>query len=239
MNHNPPQPAADRAAYYAAAESWAHDVHGAMRQSRRLAWIIAIVAATVAVLEALALLLMAPLKTSVPYVFVVDRQTGYVETARSLNPGPLTQNTAVTQSYLVQYVLARETFDVNDLRPNYRKVMLLSSPALREAYAQAMRPDNPASPLKLHRRTTLVQVTVKSVSMLGPASALVRFDADETDAGQPAQRSSYAAVIGFRYASEPLKMGDRFENPLGFTVTSYRRDAETVGPTPAAAASAP
>ena len=41
-------------AYYVEAESWAQDRQDALRGSRRLAWIVAAAAATIAVLEAIA-----------------------------------------------------------------------------------------------------------------------------------------------------------------------------------------
>ena len=225
-----------RASYYASAGSWAEDVQGGLRRSRKVAWMVAAAAATIAILEAFALVLLMPLKTAVPYVFVVDRQTGYVESARSLEAGPLTQNAAVTQSYLVQYVLARETFDVNDLRSSYHKAMLLSAPAVRDQYARDMRPTAPDSPLRRYHKTTQVKVTVKSVSLLGPHSALIRFDTDRLEAGQSPQRSSYGAVVGFRYLQRSMPMAERFENPLGFQVTSYRRDVEWTPPPPPAPA---
>jgi type IV secretion system protein VirB8 len=49
------------------------------------------------------------------------------------------------------------------------------------------------------------------------------------------------AVVRYRYSTEPMKLEDRFVNPLGFQVTSYRRDPEAVPPsaaTPPAAAPA-
>ena len=36
-----------------------------------------------------------------------------------------------------------------------------------------------------------------------------------------------AAVLAFRFTGAPMRMEDRFTNPLGFQVVSYRRDAET------------
>lgn len=236
MNHQPKTTGGfDRKAYYAAAETWAQDAEKGLRRSRTLAWTIAAAATAAAVLEAVALALLTPLKTAVPYVFVVDRQTGYVEAARSLQPGTLSQSAAVTQSYLVQYVLARETFDLNDLQAGYQKAMLLSAPAVRDQYAHQMRPADPDSPLRGYLKTTQVKAIVKSVSLLGPNSALVRFDTERTDGGQVSQRASYAAVLGFRYVQTPMPMGQRFENPLGFQVTSYRRDTEWT-PAPASPA---
>src|ERR1700744_4034596 len=99
-----------------------------------MAWWVAGGACAVAALEALALFALAPLKTVVPYAISVDRQTGYVETVRPLAPGALSQDQAVTQANLVQYVLARETFDATDLRDAYRKITLWSAGEAREQY---------------------------------------------------------------------------------------------------------
>jgi len=223
-----PSVAAERAAHYQAAASWSADIHGALRASRRTAWIVAGAALAVAVLEAVALAALTPLKSVVPYTILVDRETGYVETAQGLKTGALTQDAAVTQAFLVQYVIARETFDAADLSENYRKVMLWSAPDARNAYREDMAKTNPTSPLLVNTPTTIVQTTIKSVSLLSPTSALVRFETTRRDAGSPPRdRRDYAAILSFRYTGAPMRMEDRFTNPLGFQVTSYRRDAET------------
>ena len=221
-----------RKQYYQEAATWASDVHGSLRASRRVAWIIAGVAVGVAALEALALASLAPLKTVVPYTITVDRQTGYVETVKPLAPGALSQDQAVTQALLVQYVTDRETFDATDLRENYHRIMLWSAADVRGQYDLLMHKTTPNSPLNLYSPTTLVNVTIKSVSLLSATTALVRFDTTRHDVGSTTgSQQSYAAVLAFRYTNAPMSMGDRFINPLGFQVTRYRRDAETVTPT--------
>jgi type IV secretion system protein VirB8 len=227
-------PAADRGAYYAQAASWSQDVHGALRASRRLAWIVALGLGVIALLEAVAIVVMMPLKTVVPYTITVDRQSGYVETARGLIPGRLSQDTAVTEAFLAQYVLAREGYDVTDLQANYRKVALWSAGPARDQYLRTMSASNPQSPMKLYPPTSVLQPIIKSVSLLSRNSALVRFDVERHDYGAATgERQSYAAVIGFRYTGAPMRMGDRFLNPLGFQATSYRRDSEMIGSTAA------
>ena len=229
-----PRPgAAQRKANYDQAASWAADVNGTLRASRRVAWIVAAAAVLAAVLEAIALAALAPLKTVVPYAILVDRQTGYVQTLDALQPGALSQNAAVTQSYLVQYLTARETFDATDLRQNYQKVMLWSAGDARADYQHAFDRTNPESPLKLYPPSTVVSVSIESVSLLGPGSALLRFTTTRHEAGSPGgEQRAYAAVMAFRYTSAPMSMQDRFLDPLGFQVTRYRRDSETA---PAAA----
>jgi type IV secretion system protein VirB8 len=217
-----------RQRYYEEAASWSADVHGALRASRRIAWIIAAAAVLVAVLEALALAALAPLKTVVPLAITVDRQTGYVQAETTLKPGAMSDNLAVTQSNLVRYVTARESFDATDLRENYRQIMLWSGGEARVQYSNLMRKSAPDSPLNLYPATSQVSVNVESVSLLTPTTALVRFSTTRQDAGGGVQAPRFwAASIAFRYAEGPMSMGDRFINPLGFQVTRYRRDSET------------
>jgi len=234
-----PKPDQRRKQYYQEGATWAGDIHGALRASRRVAWFVAAAAAAIAVLEALALAALAPLKTVVPYTITVDRQTGYVETVSGLKPGSLSQDQAVTQSFLVQYVIARETFDATDLREKYHEVMLWSAGDARDQYQRLMQKSTPSSPLNLYSPTTVVSTTIKSVSMLSPTTALVRFDTTRRDAGSTASsQQSWAAALAFRYSNAPISMGDRFINPLGFQVTRYRRDPETLAPTIVAAPAA-
>ena len=226
---NYPSPPADRIAYYAQSESWAQDVQGALRASRQRAYWVAGAAVLVAMLEAIALVALAPLKTIVPYTITVDRQTGAIEIASGIRPGPLSQDVAVVQAFLAQYVLARETFDVTDLQDEYQKVAAWTSGPARDQYLREMARTNPQSPINLYDTATMVKVTVKSISPLSRTSALVRFDAERNNGGNaPTERRAYTAVIGFQFTGHSVRSEDRFLNPLGFQVISYRRDAETV-----------
>lgn len=220
--------------YYADAASWNRDRVQSMRSSQRLAWWIAGVAAAIALLEALALVLLTPLKTVEPYTLLVDRNTGYVQALNPLDPARIAPDTALTQSFLVQYVTAREGFDIATLNANYRKVALLSVGNARSNYLASMQAANPANPLSIYPRSTLVDVRVKSVSPLNANSALVRFDTVRTDAGgQPQPGAPWVAVLRYRYSGAPMKLEDRFINPLGFQVTGYRKDAEAPPPSTA------
>jgi type IV secretion system protein VirB8 len=214
-------------AYYAEAASWNRDRAHAMGSSQRIAWWIAGVAASIALLEGIALVLLTPLKTVEPYTLMVDKTTGYVQALKPLDQAKISPDTALTQSFLVQYVIAREGFDMATLNANYRKVALFSADKARSSYLQTMQVSNPASPLMLYPRTTTLDVRMKSVSPIGSNAALVRFDTVRSDSGAQAQPpNSWVAVIRYRYSTEPMKLEDRFVNPLGFQVTGYRKDPE-------------
>ena len=217
----------DHDKYYAAAQSWADERVEAERKARKLAWTVAAVAGAIALILALALAMLVPLKTVQPYVVTVDKQTGAVEIATTLANGRLTQNEAVIQAQLANYVRVRETFDATDLALNYRRVQLLSGPDVRTAYIASMAATNPASPLRALSPGDTLAVRIKSVSLTGNGSALVRYDLDRTVAGGRGVSSQpYVSAISYGFSDKPLRAADRFENPLGFEVTRYRRDAE-------------
>lgn len=228
-------------AYYKDAASWNRDRVEAMRSSQRTAWIVAGAAGAVALLEAGALVLLTPLKTVEPYTLMVDRTTGYVQALKPLDQAKVAPDAALTQSYLVQYVIAREGFDMATLKPNYRKVALLSADKARAGYLQAMQVSNPDSPLVKLPRSSTIETRVKSVSPIGADAALVRFETVRSDQGaQPQPPSPWVAVIRYRFAREPMTLEDRFVNPLGFQVISYRKDPEALPEAlPAVAAGAP
>jgi type IV secretion system protein VirB8 len=218
-------------AYYAEAQSWNRDRVQSMHSSRKIAWWIAGAATTIAVLEAIALVLLMPLKRVEPYTLMVDRTTGYVQALKPLDEATIAPDAALTQAFLVQYVIARESFDIATLNANYRRVALFSAERARSTYLQMMQASNPNSPLVAYPRTSLVEVRVKSVSPIGRNSALVRFESVRIDTGaQPQPAAAWVAMIRYRYSRAPMKLEDRFINPLGFQVVSYRKDPEALPP---------
>jgi type IV secretion system protein VirB8 len=229
-------------AYYREADSWADDRQDMLRASRRTAWIVASVAVVIALFEAIALIVLMPMKTVVPYTLLVDKQTGYVQDLKPLDAEKIAPDTALTQSFLVQYVIARESYDAGGLQASYRKVQLWSAESAKADYVNAMQPANPASPLNRYPRNSIVDTRVKSISSLGGNSALVRFDTVRRDQGGQAQPAeSWVAVIKYRFSTGPMRAEDRFVNPLGFQVFGYRRDQENLTPdaAPAATGTAP
>lgn len=213
--------------YYPSAVSWVDERVASERRMRRIAWGVAGTAGATALVLAIAIMVMLPLKSVQPYVVTVDRQTGSVEVATTLKGGKLSENEAVIQAELANYVRNREAFDETDLAHSYRRVQLRSSPNVRSAYVAAMAADNPDGPLRTLSPGDTVSVRIKSVSLLGPGAGLVRFDAERSAAGgRIIDSRPFVSALSFGFNDRPLRLEDRFDNPLGFAVTRYRRDSE-------------
>ncbi len=236
----PPNGVAARAQYYETASTWAQDTHETLRRSRRTAWIIAGIAVGIAAIQAVALVVLVPLKQTMPYTITVDRETGYVQTTRGVNLGTLSETEAVAQSFVVQYVLARETFDAADYREQYRKTLAWSQGAAETEYLRDWDKSNPNGIQSRVSANTRIQVTVKSVTILGPRSAMIRFDTERSEGGGgPGMRQPWVASVVYSFSNKPISEQDRYLNPLGFQISSYRRDAETTQPVPMPAAPLP
>jgi type IV secretion system protein VirB8 len=227
------KPALDLDDYYRAAASWGEDRERELAASRKVSWIVAGVATAVALIEAIALIFLLPLKTVVPYTLLVDKQTGYVEQLKPAESRTIDPDAALIRSFLVQYVIERESFDIDTLNNSYRKVALWSAGDARTRYINGMQATNPESPLARLPRRAVVDVKILSVSSLEGDTAMVRFTTERGDAaGSGTVPENWVAVIRYRFSGAAMSAEDRMTNPLGFQVIRYRRNAETL-PAPA------
>jgi type IV secretion system protein VirB8 len=214
--------------YYAQSASWAQEQNDALRSSRKVAWVVAGIASIIALALAVTLMFLMPLKTVVPYTLLVDRQTGYVQSLSPIETNRIAPDTALTQSFLVQYVIAREGFDRATIQSDYRKVALWSAESARSSYLSEIQVSNPDSPLTRLPPGATIQARVRSVSPLGQNNALVRFETVQQGRSSNTQPPrGWVAIINYRFSNAPMSVEERYINPLGFQVTRYRRNAET------------
>jgi type IV secretion system protein VirB8 len=215
--------------YYAQGERWETSVYRWTAVSRN-AWRILAIVLGLGLLAALGLLWATlPLKSFDVVVLEVDKTTGFVEASRPLSEaGDLTQNEAVTRANIVRFIRARETYDPKGLRDNYDLASLYSTGKAADELAYTYSGSNLQNPVKIYGTDTTVSVSVKSVIFLNEKTAAVRFSTTRGGANGPSSTEHWVANVRFRYTSEPMRNDWRFDNPLGFQVTEYRRDQETV-----------
>lgn len=211
--------------YFAHAETWDHEIFANISLSRNRAWLISFFCMGTTALALLSLALLLPLKTFAPYVITVDKSTGYVEVTKGLYEGNMTVDQAVTESNLVRYVSTRESYNPSVLRENYTVVSLMSAGMASAEYQHIWDGKNPDNPSVSMGTKAAITIKIKSVMFLNERTASVRF-LREYHADGEVKTSDWNAVINFQYVNTPLRMEDRFQNPLGFQVTSYRVNPE-------------
>ncbi|MGH1379154.1 MAG: virB8 family protein [Alphaproteobacteria bacterium] len=222
QNNKALKPSAD---YFENGATWEHGVYANLENSRKRAWVVAFLSLGLAAASILCLILLLPLKTFEPYVVTVDQSSGYTEITRPLKQGALSEQEAITDSNLVRYVTLRESYNPHITHENYNLVALLSDQKALQEYEELWNENNPENPSRIAGGKGTTDVKIKSVSPLNNETSQVRF-LTRTRKENRVYESHWNAIITFRYTQKPMKMLERFDNPLGFQVISYRKSQE-------------
>jgi len=163
-----------------------------------------------------------------PVVLRVDNATGAVDVVTTMRQSETSYDEVVDKYWLNLYVLNRESYDYNTIQQLYDTTALLSSADVQKEYG-ALFEGVTARDEVLNNRTRII-VKVRSVTLSkSGGSAVVRFTTQNKNSnGSVDPTKNFIATIGYTYVYAPLSEDDRRINPLGFQVTSYRVDPESV-----------
>lgn len=228
----------DEPQFYDQGRDWEMDTRLRLEQSERRAWWVAGIACVLALGLGIGLACLAPLKSTIPYVFTVDRATGNVEFVSAADDRTVMGYQELLDKHWTQkYVLARESYYFRLLQTDYDQVLSMSADAVGRDYARIY--DGPQARDKALGSGMEWKVKILSVTLQADAvglKATVRFEktAKRTEAETSEQPQYFIATLSYEYrTSMKGQEKDLIQNPLGFKVTSYRVDAEigTVMPT--------
>ena len=169
-----------------------------------------------------------PQKTIEPYVIQVDQRSGITQTVNPVTAKELTANEAVKNYFLVSYIRAREGYNSVNVYKQYDQVRLMSSAVtVYKQFLEQANPNNPGSNVARLGSLGTRNVVIKSITYLQPKVAQVRVVIEERSDGRTIN-ARYHKIILIRseFANVPLSTKERYINPLGFTVLSYRVDED-------------
>ena len=205
------------------------------RLSARRAWMVATAAGTVSLLLAAALILVLPLRETQVFTVLVDRQTGDAENVLRVAPTGIEDQEALKQSLLVAYISDREGYFLPGIQARLESVQRRSSGAAEESLRLLWSKGggNRAYPPDVYGQGAEVSVTVRRITFLSPTIAQVRFLKTLRKTKQDAVTQPFVATVEFAFEPKTERsLAHVWENPLGFLVTAYRVDAETLEANP-------
>ncbi|MFW0778266.1 MAG: virB8 family protein [Rickettsiales bacterium] len=207
-------------------KNWYKDRYQYVLVQRKLLALITFLSLACTFLTVFVIAQLTPLKTVEPFVIQVDQKTGIVQTVDPLTATELTANEAVNSFYIVQYIRARETYSIADLARNYETVRVMSeNTRVYPEFTQQQNPNNPTSNAARLGATGSRTVKFKSFSYLTPTTVQARVMIEEkNDSG--IYNFHKIITLEFQYIKLSLTNEERYINPLGFRVTSYRVDEE-------------
>lgn len=219
--------------YLKEGQSWETSKVQEANRSKRTAWIIAGVATSVAVCSVLATgaIGLRMLKPVTPEVLRVDASTGRVDTLQALTDGKTNYSEAINKFFIQKYVRYREGYSRELAEYYYRAVGLMSGSQVQKNYFDWFNPKNPDSPLKVYGTTARVLISIQSTSFIKDNVALVRYVRKVERGNDAPEITHWAATVVFHYTKTPMTPRDREINPLGFVVTEYRDDPDSMAVT--------
>lgn len=228
--------------YFDEARSWDEDRTDRIQRSEKRAWRLVAAVSAIAVLEAVGLASLAPLKSVEPFVIRVDNNTGVVDVVSTFTKtdGVVNEEAqeALDKYWLGQYIRHREGYQWETRQYDRKLVGLMSAPTVQQSYAAYTDPQqNPQAPVTVYGRNTEVDTNVKAISIINTekvdgetrTTALVRYTKQVQRAGERSPITHWAATVTFVYLNSPMSVEERQLNPLGFQVISYRNDQESIG----------
>jgi type IV secretion system protein VirB8 len=225
---------ADLDAYFSDAASWDMDRVEQARRNTRTAWRTAVAAVVCALAAMAAVALLLPLKRVDPYLIRVDSSTGVVDVV-PIYAGQSPVDEAVTRYFLTHYISICERFTLATAESDYEECGAFHGAQLNQSWYARWNPNNPQSPLNVHKDGSVVSAQVESVSFFKRANgvadlAQVRYlKAERSAIGAQQRFTHWIATIEYAYAAPSADPKIRRWNPLGFRLLDFVTEPEVLG----------
>lgn len=198
--------------------------------SKRLAWLVAFCSLLLAGLAITALILLLPLKQTVPYLTYVDKDTGVTQVVDVATISKITQDDVNVKHWVGRYVQTRERYVYQLLQDDYDFVMATTDPTQQKAYAAIYEvgPNKKDAVLR-DQQEERVRITAVQLSPSQTGRASVRYVKETFKAGSraPDKTEAFIVDLAFTWGSNgQWTERSLLINPLGFRVTAYRVTAE-------------
>jgi type IV secretion system protein VirB8 len=222
----------DTEGYFREAISWDMDRAAMTIQRARIAWGVAAAGWLCAVGVAAALALLTPLKTVEPYVIRVDNTTGIIDIV-PMYPGRADMGEIVARYLLTHYVTTCEGFSFASAERDYEECGAYHTAKRNTEWYNLWNQSNPSSPLNANKDGTVVRVQVTAVTFFKKANGLselaqVRYVKGRRPPQGSETQTHWIATIEYAWASPAKDPKVRQWNPLGWRVTDFHTEPETI-----------
>lgn len=164
-----------------------------------------------------------------PVVLKVDKQTGATEVITVLADQKASYGEVVDDHNVHMYVLSHETYNWHTIDADHHLVQLESTPDVFADYNVNYTGDKSLDKVIGDSAEDKVKI-ISIMPAINPDApvATVRYTKTHITRDGPGIPQHFIATVAYRYVGSPLKVTDRWLDPLGFQVTSWHSDPEIV-----------
>lgn len=209
--------------YFKEAMRWYSAIYHAPLAERCYFIVVMGLALANTIVALLALLALLPLSPAVPFTLITKDIVNEVPSIRGVAEPGEPANPALMRYFVNEYVVLRESYDVDKLSRSVNAVRYQSDPSVFNTYRNYMSPGNPNSPITRFQRHTQREINIISTdisTLSSPYTATVQFEALEKRGGQ-AFKSRFTATMAFRYQNLSVNQETYEVSPMAFQVVRY------------------
>ncbi|BAO99325.1 VirB8 family type IV secretion system protein [Wolbachia endosymbiont of Cimex lectularius] len=198
----------------------------AQRNTLLLFTLILLVAISVSIL---AIFKISTSSTIEPFVIEIEKKSGIVQLVDPVTVKQYSADKVLNNHFIAEYIKAREVFDKYNYNYNYyTKVRLFSSPNVYNEFRNYISSQNMDDLFNLYSGFVKNEFKIRSIQKLYDDTFQVRFTVEFTRKNGSSVKKNKIVIMSYKYASLEMNDQQRYVNPLGFQVTSYRVDDEHV-----------
>ncbi|WP_455289676.1 virB8 family protein [Cupriavidus necator] len=234
----------DDLTYYKEARDWESSRVALLERSESRAWKVAIATTVMAVTAVLAVAMLSPLKSAIPFLIYVDKMTGDTRVQVAMESQPVEFSEVLDKHWVGEYVISRERYLWELLQFDYDRTHAFSGEVPAREYEKLFDGADAIHKVmgKGHEYAIrLISITMQNRTAGAGGVAVVRFEKVMRSVGatQNTSVSRYVANLSYKYEVRRFsKEKTAMMNPMGFTVTAYRVDPELADVTPSKSPSA-
>lgn len=166
---------------------------------------------------------LAKIHTVIPVVSSIDAN-GHVITQQVVTKETITGMTSFIENQLHHFISVCNTFD-----PAWRQYYadmchLYSTESVAKQYDLETAKDNSNNPYYLIGQSGRRYPKITAINPLEENAYQVEFQSITEKPGSVAKIEYYTALVRTTFTFQPVALGDRWENPLGFAATSYSKN---------------
>ena len=170
-----------------------------------------------------AVTVLSKIHTVIPVIAVMDAN-GHVVKQQVVNADTISGLDSFVESQVNDFITACNTFDPDWRQRNADLCRLHATDAVARQYDQETAAENPDNPYYVIGKEARRYPKITAINSLGKNAYQVEFQSITERPGGERRIDYFTALVRNTFTFQPLALGDRWENPLGFAATSYSKN---------------
>ncbi len=202
---------------------WSTNRYSTVVAQRNVLLMLALLLLIVILISVLVVFKISTSRTVEPFVIEIEKKSGVVHVVNPVTVSQYSANDALRNYFIKDYIQTREIFDPYNYSFNYEtKIRLFSSSAVFSAFRNYIASQDLSRLAIQHREYVNHECRIISIDNLFDSTIRVVFTIKYEHKDGNQIKKTKTVIMSYRFVHLELNDQDRYINPLGFQVTSYK-----------------